>query len=501
MAETDSPPIASTGAGSQALVLRNALLLVVAQALSMPISILVSAVMARYLGAEDFGYLYLASTFVRLGFLVVDWGQNGTLPANVARSRSRAGEFLGSGLAWRIVVAPLTYALLATACHFLGYPPQLQVALGLQALVSTIASVTAGCQDTVRGFERTDIAARTLVAQPLLNLAIIVPVLALGGGLKGALLATAGVNALVLVFVVRNLRPVGVGSLRVSGKTMKALLVGGWPFLFFGLTMALQPSVDALFLSRLAPPAVVGWHAAAVKLVGALVFPAAALVSALYPTLCRLHAEDQTGFRETARTALRTASLVVGPLAFGTFLFADDAIRIFSKASFGPAADNLRFMAPLILLVYFSMPLGSSLLAAGRQRAWAGVQTLCVVTSLVLNPLLVPWFQQRVGNGGLGVCVAGVVSEVLMVTGGLWLLPRGIVDRALARAIGLTLASGAVMAVVARLLSETPVWVAAPCSVFACLAFLWVMGGIDQQQLALVKSIVARRIGRAASTP
>jgi O-antigen/teichoic acid export membrane protein len=373
------------------------------------------------------------------------------------------------------------------------------VALALQALVSTIASVTAGCQDTVRGFERTDIAARTLVAQPLLNLVILVPVLALGGGLKGALLATAAVNSLVLAFVVRALRPAGVGALRVSGKTVKILLLGGWPFLFFGVTMALQPNIDALFLSKLAPPQVVGWHAAAVKLLGALVFPAAALISALYPTLCRLHAEDQTGFRETASGALRTASLLAGPLAFGTFLFADDAIRIFSRVSFGPAADNLRFLAPLVLLMYFSMPLGSSLLAAGRQRAWAGVQTLCVVTSLVLDPLLVPWFQLRRGNGGLGICVATVLSEVLMVTGGLWLLPKGIVNRALARSIGLTLASGVVMAVVARQLSGSPAWIAAPCAVLAYLASLWAMGGVDQQQLALVRSLIAQKMGRAES--
>ena len=494
MAETDLTTTAPTTDGSQRLVLRNALLLVVAQALSMPISILVSATMARYLGAEEFGYLYLASTFVGLAFLFVDWGQSGTLPAIVARDRSRAGEILGSGFAWRLIAAPLTYALLAVGCHALGYSGQLQIALALQALVATIASVIVGCQDTVRGFERTDIAARSMVALPLLNLLIVVPVLVLGGRLKEVLLANAAVNALVLVFVARALRPVGVGALRVTRKTVHVLLVGGWPFLFFGVTMALQPNIDAFFLSRLAPLEAVGWHAAAVKLLGALVFPAAALISALYPTLCRLHAEDQAAFRETTSGALRTASLLSAPLAFGTFLFADDAIRIYSRDSFGPAADNLRFLAPLILLMYFSMPLGSSLLASGRQRAWAGVQMLCVVTSLALDPVLVPWFQQRMGNGGLGICVAAVVSEVLMVTGGLWLLPKGIVNSALARSIGLTLASGLGMTVVARLLSGGPAWIAAPCSVLAYLALLWAMGGIDKQQLALVLSVVDRKM-------
>jgi O-antigen/teichoic acid export membrane protein len=494
MAQTE-PTTVSTARGSQALVLKNAVLLVGAQAASMPISLVLNAAMARYLGVEEFGLLYLAATFVGFGFLLVEWGQSGTLPAHVARDRSRAGEFLGSGLAWRAVAAPVAYGLIAVGCHALGYPARFQVVLALQALAVAIGALASPCQDTVRGFERTDIAAISMVAQQLLSLALVLPVLALGGRLAGALVAFAVVNA-VLVFVSRALRRVGVGRLEVKADTARMLVAEGWPFLLFGLTLALQPNIDAIFLSKLAPPEVVGWHAAARKLLGVLVFPAAALISALYPTLCRLYTEDEKGYRDTANGALRTSALVVGPMALGAALFADDAIRIFSKEAFGPAADNLRYFAPFLFLVYFSMPLGSSLLAAGRQRAWAGVQLLCVLVSLVLDPLLVPWFQHRTGNGGLGVCVATLVSESLVVGGGLWLTPRGVVDRRLMRSIGLTLAAGAVMAGVAVLLRGATALVAAPASMLAYFATLWAMGGLEEQQIGMLKAIIDRKLGR-----
>jgi len=484
--------------GSQGLVLRNTLLLVVAKATAMPISILLTTMMARYLGPEDFGYLYLSATFVGFGFLFVEWGQSGTLPAQVARDRSRAGEVLGSGLAWRGVSAPVVYALLAIGCHALGYPWQLQLALALQSLSIGVGGLLAACQDIVRGFERTDVAARSLVTNQFLNLLIVPPVLMLGGRLAAVLVASAVVNGIVLLLVGRALRPVGVGPLIFRRATTRTLVLDGWPFLLTGLTLALQPNIDAVFLSKLAPAEVVGWHAAAYRLLGALVFPAAALVSALYPTLCRLHAEDQRGFQETARGALRTAALVVGPVAFGTAVFADDVIRLFSRKAFGPAAENLRLYAPFVFLVYFSMPLGASLMAAGRQRAWASLQGLCVVTSLILDPVLVPWFQQRMGNGGLGVCLATVFSEVLMVTGGVWLMPRGVVNRDLARSIVVTLSAGAAMAFVARLLSTTSFWAAAPAAGLAYAAVVWVLGGVDEQQVELLKSIVRRKAAQTA---
>src|SRR5437763_478262 len=79
------------------LVLRNVLFLIFAQLMGTPISLLVNAMLARHLGPEEFGLMYLASTFVSFGFLAVDWGQSSTLPASVAKDRSRSGELLGSG--------------------------------------------------------------------------------------------------------------------------------------------------------------------------------------------------------------------------------------------------------------------------------------------------------------------------------------------------------------------------------------------------------------------
>ncbi len=481
----------------QALVLRNALLLVLGQAVAMPLSVLVNAVMGRYLGAEEFGYYYLASTFVAFGVLFVEWGQSGTMPALVARERLRAGEYLGSALAWRVLTVPLVYAVLAVLFVALGYSRHLQLALALLSLNSLIVAVTGACHETVRGFERTDIAAYTAVAQQLLMAVLMVPVLLLGGRLPSVLLVFATVSALLLVFVARMLGPVGVHGLRVSVPTVRLLLKQGWPFLLFSLTMALQPNIDAVFLSKLAPPEVTGWHAAARRLVGVLVYPAGALISALYPTLCRLHAEAPAAFRDTARAAVRNSALLVAPLALGTALYADLGVRIFGSQGFGPAIDNLRLYALFIPLVYLSMPLGSALLAAGRQREWAAAQFVCVLVSVVLDPLLVPLFQARAGNGGLGICVATLSSEVLMVAAALWLTPRGVVDRSLVRGLAPVLAGALAMAGVAWLLGGLPSLVASPLAVLSYFGVLWLTGGLDRHQLDAVKGFLSRKAARS----
>src|SRR5438105_7372186 len=67
------------------VVARNTLALVLSQFVTTPVSIIVNAVLARSLGAGDFGAIYLATTFLTVVFLFVEWGGQAQVAAAVAR--------------------------------------------------------------------------------------------------------------------------------------------------------------------------------------------------------------------------------------------------------------------------------------------------------------------------------------------------------------------------------------------------------------------------------
>jgi O-antigen/teichoic acid export membrane protein len=483
-------------AGTSSLVLRNAALLFVAQLITTPFAVLVNAVMGRYIGPAEFGRLYLAQTFCGFGFLAVEWGQALTLPGMIAKDRTRAGELLATALAWRLGIAIAVSALLALSAMLLGHGSNVTTLLLLVALGAAISNLSSACQETIRGFERTDVMAFAQVGGQLLAGTAAIITLVVGGRLPAVLVVQAACAAIVLVPVARAVRGVGVTGFTVKLQTLKDLVWNGTPFVLFGLAMALQPNIDALFMAKLVPDEVVGWHAAARRLTGVLVFPANAIIAALYPTLCRLHAENHDEYLRTASSAIRTTTILSVPLALGCFLYPDIGIRIFSRDSFGAAEDNLRILAGFLFLLYFSMPLGCALLAGGKQRAWSMVQIACIVFSVILDPVLIPWFQERSGNGGLGVCVATLVSELFMVGLGVWLTPRGLFDRKLLRQLGLVLAAGGAMYAIARLLGGLTVFAAAPIAVVGYVLCLWLIGGLDKDQIAAFRGIFARKLAR-----
>jgi O-antigen/teichoic acid export membrane protein len=487
------------GAGTGSLVLRNAALLFIAQVITTPFAVLVNAVMGRYIGPAEFGRLYLAQTFCGFGFLAVEWGQALTLPGMIAKDRARAGELLATAAVWRLTAAVVVSVVLAFVATTLGHDTSVTTLLLLVALGATIATLSSACQETIRGFERTDVMAYAQVGGQLLAGTAAIVTLVIGGGLPAVLVVQAACAAIVLIPVARATRSVGVAGYSVRLQTLKELVYGGTPFVLFGLAMALQPNIDALFMAKLVPDEVVGWHAAARRLTGVLVFPANAIIAALYPTLCRLHAENHDEYLRTASSAIRTTTILAVPLALGCFLYPDIGVRIFSRDSFGAAEDNLRILAGFLFLVYFSMPLGCALLAGGKQRAWSTVQVACIAFSVTLDPLLIPWFQERAGNGGLGVCVATLVSELFMVGLGVWLSPRGLFDRKLLRQLGLALAAGGVMFGIARLLGGLTVFVAAPLAMTAYVLCLWFIGGLDKDQIAAFRGIFARKLARRST--
>jgi O-antigen/teichoic acid export membrane protein len=468
------------------LVARNALYLTAGQALTVPLSVLINAVTARYLGSTEFGYIYLATTMCGFGLLAVEWGQQGALPALIARDRTIAAKLLGTSVTWRLGVAVIVWAVLTVAAMVLGYTKDFYWALGLSLGMLTLNSVAAGYKDTIRGFERTDIPAIMHVVQQLMAVALVIPVLVLGGRMRGVLGAQMVVSAITILLLWRALRTLGVQKLSFTKTMLSPLLRAGTPFVFVDLVMLLQPNIDAIFLSKLAPPEVMGWFGVSRRLVGLLLFPASALIGALYPTLCRLYATDHAGYARVARGALYGVSILAVPVALSCGLYPDVGVAFFSKASFAPSANNLRILSLFLFLVYFTMPLGTAILAAGKQRAWSIVQSLCVVVSLVLDPLLIPVFQRRFGNGGMGPSLVAVIGEVIVVGCGVALAPRSLFDRGLLRSFGLAFAAGVIMTVVALLLRGWNPFLAAPLALLAYAVTLWGIGGLRKDYLELL---------------
>jgi lipopolysaccharide exporter len=471
---------------------RNMLALVASQFVTTPISMVVNAMMARALGAETFGAIYLATTILTLGFLFVEWGGYSQVAASVARDRATAPRVLGTGLLLRVLMSAVVLAVVPAFGRWMHYDATVQLALLLCGIRLVFVSLGLLCAGILRGLERIRWHAAANMAGTVVDAALVAAVLLSGGGLRAVLTVQVFSAALTLVLQLGMLARLRIGRLSVDRPTATLLVGGGFSFLVLEIILKLQPYIDATFMERLADPRALGWYSAATRIQGVLLFPATTLTVALYPTLVRLWKDDRSTCDHMVRLALR-AIIVLGVLAAtGTALFSTFVVDlVYGREGYAPAAANLSILSAYVVLVYASMVLGTALIVGGRQWKYAIAQSLCLVVSLVLDPILIPWAQRAYGNGGLGVCISVVTAETLMVGSALALLPSGPLDRSLARTLGRCLLAAGAMVAVGVLLRAYPL-VAIPATVGIYAGLLWIQREIDPDLLMLL-----RRPGRS----
>lgn len=479
-------------------VARNAFHLVLGQVATTALAIVFSAAVGRRLGAADFGLYFLVTTTVTFAYVVVEWGQVQYVVREVAVAPERAGVLLGTALAWRAAGAvPLTLAALLVA-WLMGYDTRTLGLLALLMLATLPFFLSQAYGMVFRARERMDLDAQVQVAVKALTLPLAIGALLLGAGVGGVITAQGLAGLAALGLAVWRSRGLGLPPVQVARPAFRELLLGGMPILAIGLAVTVQPYLDILVLTKLVPPAPVGWYGAARNILGTLVAPATILGTASFPRLSRA-AGDPGQLQRELRAALRPL-LGIGALAgVGTFLFAGLAVDvIYGQRGFEPAADILRVSSPALYLVCIDVLLASAVVAVGRPKALALAKAANVAVCTGLALLLIPWAQARHQNGGIGLVLAFGASEIIMFAAALRLLPRGTLNRGFAADVARSLAASAATLGLFWLLPPLHPILGVPLCIAAFAAAAAALGLVRREELRVLGGALSRRRSQGA---
>jgi len=480
-------------AETRVAVARNAAHLVAGQVGTTVLAILLSATLGRSLGPADFGLYFLVLSTSQFAFVVVEWGQLLYVVREIARDPAATGRFLGSALALRAAGAALIVGPVGLVTWALGYEARTcwyAVAFVAASLPFSLAS---GFGLSFRGHDRMGLEATVSVTNKAFVLALTLAAFSLGMGIPGVMVAqgVAGLVAVALAF--RLHAGLGAGRLAVDRPTARRILVGGLPILFMLITVSVQPYIDVVILSKLVPPAVVGWYGAAKNVMGTLTAPALIMGAAWYPRLSRV-SDDPSAFKRELRSAIRPL-LWLGALGgIGTYQFADVAIGlIYGLGGYGPATVVLKVFGVGLFLLFVDVLLGHVITASGRSTGFAIAKFASVLVATGLQLLLVPWFQANHGNGGIGVVVAFSLSEIVVFAGSVYLMPRGSLGAVLLLEFGRAIAAAAVAAGLYALLPPLSPIVGIPLLVALFAAASFGVGLVNRSDVALLRSVVRKR--------
>jgi O-antigen/teichoic acid export membrane protein len=498
--EGQRQPRVTAGGSSGAGIARNAFYLVVGQATTTALAIVLSAALGRSLGPKDFGIYYLITTMSAFAYVFAEWGQPYFVIRQVARDPLRSGDLLGTALVLRVlftVIVTTPAGLIAWALGYGARTTWLSVSLILAGLPLFLAQ---GYGMVFRARDQMGRDATVSISNKAVALCVTLLALALGKGIPGVILAQAVAGVAGLAVAGKLYGRLGTPPLRISYETARELLAAGPPLLAMAAAVSVQPYLDAIILSKLAPVAAVGWYGAAKNILGVLMAPALILGTAAYPRIARASV-DPVALQQEVRSAFRPL-LWLGALAgTGTYLFAGTAIDlIYGSRGFEPAAMILKVFAPGLFLLFIDILLGNIIYASGSATGLAIAKLASVVVGTALDFLLIPLFQERFGNGGIGVVVAFALSEFVVFAGAMIVLRRGTLEPATALNAARALGAAGATVLLFHLLPPVSPWVGVPLCVAVFAAASVALGLIDRRDLTLLRTLVRQRTVDAAPT-
>jgi O-antigen/teichoic acid export membrane protein len=245
----------------------------------------------------------------------------------------------------------------------------------------------------------------------------------------------------------------------VSPSSLRRVMTGGIPFFVWQAALVVYGQIDFVLLSLMTTDAVVGWYAAAYRIIMIPAFVPTTVVTAVFPALSAA-AHDLPLFRGLAHRSIRLLALTTVPMAFGILVLPDRLIELLSyPESFSHSVWPIILLALHMPLAGIDTVLGTMLATLDKQRAWALTGVAAAFLNPAMNMIAIPVTQSLFGNGAIGAAAITTTTELFMLAVALRLMPHGVLGRETVTYVGKCFAAALVMAAVVWPLRGTALFI------------------------------------------
>jgi O-antigen/teichoic acid export membrane protein len=366
----------------------NALSILTSDVMNRATSFVMYALIARHLGAQEFGQLSLAFSLFYMFQVFAVAGLKVLIIRQVAKDRSQSGLFFINSCMIVTVSSLTSVAALFALVRLMHYPPATTLVALLLSVGLFPTAISAVCEGIFQAWEKMHFIAWVNVPVNMAKVISTFLLLTRSKGLYTVILILLGsffAIAAAETWIVLRRFPARHASidLAFSLKTFRSATT----FLGIDGTIAIEGSVIVLFLSKLATVSEIGFYSAATQVMVPLFLIYQSIAQSIFPLMCRNTEHGLQSLKRIAVQAIEILLMLALPAIAGIFFLGDWVLSVLYKnPAFLHAAPALRIVAWTLMLQVFSNVLGQVLLATHREK-----MTLRIVAVNTLINLWVGW--------------------------------------------------------------------------------------------------------------
>ncbi len=391
-------------------VFKNFSFLVTGKVLGDVFTFLFFVVLSRAFGQEGIGAYSFAMALT--GFLAVfaDFGLSDLSIKEMSRRGESLCEYFGKILSLRLILAIAVFVLMFLMLYFFPFPHETIVIIFIIGTYQILYSLVDGLATIFIAREDMHFAglieASFRMASALSGIALI----KIGCELNIVLyiLPSLSIVCLIITYLIA-VKKYGKFNLILSLSHLTHTLRDAVPYVLSVLLRRLMTRMDVIFLGFIIGVNAAGVYNVGYRIVFLLFLVPRFIGTTLLPIASRLYGNSQNELIGIYHKSLGFICLIGLPTATGIWLVAPDLINLFFGQNFFESILILRYLAWLILLMFFVPVMGTFLTACDRQVDRTRSQFVAACCNVIGNAILIPTI------GIMGAVIATLFSETLLV--------------------------------------------------------------------------------------
>jgi O-antigen/teichoic acid export membrane protein len=345
---------------------------------------------ARYLGAYEFGQLSLAITLFHTFRVIAIVGFRTVITRTITANRELTPQYLVNGSVLAVISSSLSTALLVGFVYLMGYSASTTAVIILLSLALLPYSLTVVCEAVFQAWEQMHYIAYANAPTNILKVGAALVLLQQGYGLYSVVLVIlASMIAVTCIEWGLMVWRITLPRARIDLRFSWALARSSAAFLGINSVLAIRSSLNIVLLSRLLTETEVGLYNAAVQFVVPMMLIHESIGLGIFPTLCRSFGSGVEALKQVTENTVEILLVIAIPLAVGLFFLADTGLSLlYSKSDFLQAVDVLRIIVWIMIARSFTQIMGRALWAAHQETASLQISTIdtliCLITGLIL---------------------------------------------------------------------------------------------------------------------
>lgn len=432
-------------------ITKNASIMMLSQLITWGMALVLMIFLPRYLGAVGVGKFQLAGSLWAIVSIVVGFGMDTYMTKEIARTPEKTNQFFSASIILRVLMFLFGVGGMVIYTRLAGYPSDTVFVIVIIGVAAFIDQLALSCRSILNGLERMEYVSLSDIAAKAAITLVSIVLLVLGYGVTAVAIVSILGSLIGFITLITALRRVQQLKFEMFDRALsREILKASFPFLILNGFLVFYAQVDIIIISLLVSEEALGWYGAADRLFNTLLFIPTVFMTAVFPSLSRLHLQGSEKMAGLSRLSFNLLFLAAVPIGFGLIAISDPLIALIFGPDFRESAPILQVFGIVLIFTYQNILVGSFLISSDRQNPWTKVIIIAALLSIPLDLILVPWCQATFNNGAIGGTIAFVITEAFMLAGGIYLLPKG--------TLGWSNFSYAVRTVVAGGVMLTAVW-------------------------------------------